>query len=72
MENILVIAIVGLFIFLVAREIMCWYWKINIIVDAQEKQSEILERILEHLEQINMYTENEDYQNDYQNNTEDD
>lgn len=47
MDNPVIWIIVILLIILVAREILCWYWKINEILDEQEKQTRILEEILQ-------------------------
>lgn len=46
--------IVGLVIFFIAREIMCWYWRIHERVNNQEKQIELLEKILFQLNEINI------------------
>jgi hypothetical protein len=37
MENFFITLAVTIFIFLVARELVMWYWKINKIVDIQEQ-----------------------------------
>lgn len=39
--TLLIIAV----IFLVCREIVCWYWKINKAVELLERQTVLLERI---------------------------
>lgn len=46
MDNPIVWIIVILIIILVSREILCWYWKINEILNEKEKQTRILEEIL--------------------------
>lgn len=53
MDNPIYWIIIGLLIFFVLREIMCWYWRIHERVNNQEKQIELLEDILSKLEQIN-------------------
>ncbi len=40
------ILVVGILVWLVLREVKCWYWKINNILEEQQKQTEILEIIL--------------------------
>ena len=37
---------VTLIVFLICREIICWYWKINKIVELLERQNELLEKNL--------------------------
>ena len=37
MENILIPLIIAIVVFLIARELVIWYWKINKIVDLQEQ-----------------------------------
>jgi hypothetical protein len=37
--------VVALFFFLLIREIVCWYWKINQLVQAADKAVLLLERI---------------------------
>lgn len=38
--------IIGIVVFLVLRELNCWYWKINESIKLKEKQNLLLERIL--------------------------
>jgi len=45
MDNLLVMLVVFLFIFLICREIICWYWKINNIVDLLERIDKSLKDI---------------------------
>jgi hypothetical protein len=33
-----------IFIFLICREIVCWYWKINRLVDLIEEQNDLIKR----------------------------
>ena len=63
---IIVIAIIILLYFL--REVRCWYWKINIMVEEQKRQNELLEGILSLLEQINVDAEPEENQVEYEEN----
>lgn len=37
MQNFFVIALGCLFVFVLVRELMCWYWKINKSIELQEK-----------------------------------
>lgn len=37
-------------LFLILRELVMWYWKINKIVENQEQQTRALVRIIKHLE----------------------
>lgn len=50
MEEIIGSIVVGLVIlivfFLVCREIVCWYWKINITVKLMEEQNQLLRKIV--------------------------
>ncbi|GAB6039075.1 hypothetical protein JCM15519_36340 [Fundidesulfovibrio butyratiphilus] len=47
--NPLILLLIILVIFLVCREIVCWYWKLNKIVANQERQNQLLESILARL-----------------------
>lgn len=40
------ILVAGILVWIVLREVKCWYWKINNILEEQQKQTEILETIL--------------------------
>lgn len=44
--NVLVALAIMIVIFLVCREIVCWYWKLNKVVQLQEDQSATLKSIL--------------------------
>lgn len=46
MEYIIPAVIVILLIFFVARELMCWYWKINDIIKNQEEQLDQMDMLL--------------------------
>jgi len=37
-------------IFLLLREVVCWYWKINTMVKNQEITNQLLKKIADHLE----------------------
>lgn len=37
---------ISFIIIIVIREIVCWYWKINDILDEHKKQTQILEEML--------------------------
>ena len=51
MQNLFIIALGCLFIFVLLRELMCWYWKINKHIALQEK-------ILHQLKLSNKYASN--------------
>ena len=38
--------IVGIIVFLILREVACWYWKINERIELQQKQIHLLEQLL--------------------------
>jgi len=42
--------IVGFVILLIAREVVCWYWKINRAVDSLENIESLLEVLLDQLD----------------------
>jgi hypothetical protein len=44
--SILVITGIAILIFLAIREIMCWYWKINITVEELKKANKNLETLI--------------------------
>jgi hypothetical protein len=44
-QYVLIIGFVGLILFFIFREIMVWYLKINTMLDNQEKQIKLLEKI---------------------------
>lgn len=39
--------IVGIIVFLILREVACWYWKINERIELQQKQIKLLEELIE-------------------------
>ena len=45
-EQMIIFAIAGICIWLLLREVKCWYWKINQITNEQRKQTQILEEML--------------------------
>lgn len=45
---------IAILVWLVVREIRCWYWKINAILAEQQKQTEILEKILSKMKPDNI------------------
>jgi len=47
--SVLITLLIIIVIFLILREIVCWYWKINRIVDLQEKQNILLEKLVARL-----------------------
>lgn len=46
MEYIIPAVVVILLLFFVARELMCWYWKINDIIKNQEEQLDQMDILL--------------------------
>lgn len=50
--QILIYLIAGICIWLLLREIKCWYWKINDIIAEQKKQTEVLEQIHAEIQRI--------------------
>jgi len=48
-STILVVLVILAVIFLILREVMCWYWKINERISLQKEQNLILKRILDEL-----------------------
>ena len=47
MEGVIIISIiVAIVVFLIAREFMCWYYKINRLVALMEEQNDLLKRQL--------------------------
>jgi ABC-type transport system involved in cytochrome bd biosynthesis fused ATPase/permease subunit len=44
--------LVVLVVFLICRELICWYWKLNAIVANQKQQSETLKSILEEIKKL--------------------
>ncbi|MFH1328911.1 MAG: hypothetical protein ABIH76_08770 [Candidatus Bathyarchaeota archaeon] len=51
MSDTIIIVIVCLFVFLIARELVCWYWKLNKIVSLLESIDEKLD-LDDRIEQI--------------------
>lgn len=48
MEYIIISVLVGLVIFIIFREIFCWYLKINERISLQNKTNELLEELVKH------------------------
>lgn len=40
---------VAIIIFIVCRELLCWYWKINQHINNQAKQIELLENVIQQI-----------------------
>ena len=57
MENdpLLILIVLGLIvgIFFIFRFVMLWYWRIDTIIENQEKTNRLLSRILDKIEEIN-------------------
>ena len=53
MENtlltIIIVIVILMVVFLVLREVNCWYWKINERISLQQEQNSVLKKILEEL-----------------------
>jgi len=43
---IIIILIVKLILWIITREIKLWYWRLDELIDEQQKQTEILEALL--------------------------
>lgn len=50
--SLIIILVVLFCIFLVCRELNCWYWKINRRIEQLEEQNNNLKTIIEKLERI--------------------
>ncbi len=37
-------------VFLILREVICWYWKINRNIELQEEQNRLLKKLVQHFE----------------------
>lgn len=46
METIIIAILIGVLIFFVARELMCWYWKINDIIKNQNEQLDQMDYLI--------------------------
>lgn len=44
--TILVIVIIFLLIFLILREVICWYWKINERITLQKETNQLLKKLI--------------------------
>jgi hypothetical protein len=44
-SGILIALLILAVVFFILREMFCWYWKINRLVDLQEKQNALLEKL---------------------------
>lgn len=45
MANLLIVLVICIAVFLLCREFMCWYWKINEHLDNQQKIIEKLNKL---------------------------
>ena len=48
-STILIVVVILVVVFLILREVNCWYWKINERVSLQKEQNSILKKILKEL-----------------------
>jgi hypothetical protein len=53
-RNLLISIVVAIVIFLIIREILCWYWKINARLAQLEKLNEKMDALLMRLQEISM------------------
>lgn len=51
--NIICIIAMSILVWLIIRDIRCWYWRINDRIDEQQKQTELLEKILNEIKSNN-------------------
>lgn len=49
---IIIILIVKLILWIITREIKCWYWRIDELIAEQQKQTEILEALLKKIPEL--------------------
>jgi hypothetical protein len=54
---IIIVLAVPLVLFLIFRSIMLWYWKVDTIVENQEKQIALLTDLLRIYKKVNNYPE---------------
>lgn len=50
--SVIVVFVGVLIVFFLLRELWCWYWKLNQIVDNQEKQNKLLLEMAKFLQSI--------------------
>lgn len=50
--SLIIFLLVLFLIFLICRELNCWYWKINRRIELLEEQNNSLKEIIEKLEEI--------------------
>ena len=48
-STVLIVVVILVVVFLILREVNCWYWKINERVSLQKEQNSILKKILKEL-----------------------
>ena len=53
-RNLLISIVVAIVIFLIIREILCWYWKINARLAQLEKLNEKMDALLMRLQEITL------------------
>lgn len=57
--NLIFITIIGIFLWLVTREIRCWYWRINELLTEHKKQNELLQAILNKMQDAGRGTQSD-------------
>ncbi|MCD8406289.1 hypothetical protein LNI88_11570 [Tenacibaculum dicentrarchi] len=55
---VVIIAVISILIFLLCREIVCWYFKINKRIEILEEQNELLKNIHKELKNEKVNNEN--------------
>lgn len=43
--------VVGILLFLLLRELVCWYWKINLRIELAEEQNLLLKQLVKHFKE---------------------
>jgi hypothetical protein len=51
--TLLIILVVGVLIFLLLREVNCWYWKVNRRIELQEETNDLLKKLVSKTEKKN-------------------
>lgn len=60
--SLIIFAIIGVVIWLAIREVKLWYWRINEIINEQNRQTQILDEILTELKKSNTNNKKESAQ----------
>ena len=57
--TLLIVLVVGVLIFLLLREVNCWYWKVNRRIELQEETNDLLKKLVSKTEKKNETNETE-------------